>query len=330
MTQGSQLRCYMNLMAFDSLPKDSLAPAGSRKEQFMGLRESGFGGVQFAGRPSDEEMTICRSLGLGLAGSGRVNAPAEAMALAQESAAIGYECVTLHVGWGLEDDDEAFRLIESILEASDRTRVPFYVETHRATIFQDMWRTVNFTQRYPQLRFNGDFSHWYTGQEMVYGSFEKKFAYIKPVMERVRFIHGRVANPGCIQVEGQRRNSASYPLQTIVDSLLPRFPNASECFRVYLLHTRTPLAEYLLCTVVQRSGTNRSLERVPALKSNLHGHASRKPRLTSSSYSFDIFGPLNGLGNLYSPAHHLHKMCWGWAYSVRHACRSEQADQDLQ
>ncbi len=201
MTQGSQLRCYMNLMAFDSLPKNSLAPVGSRRDQFMGLRESGFGGVQFAERPSEEEMAICRSLGLGLAGSGRVNAPSEAMALAQESAAIGYECVTLHVGWGLEDDDEAFRLIESILEASDRTGVPLYVETHRATIFQDMWRTVNFIQRYPQLRFNGDFSHWYTGQEMVYGSFEKKFAYIKPVIERVRFIHGRVANPGCIQVE---------------------------------------------------------------------------------------------------------------------------------
>ena len=201
MTRESQLRCYMNLMAFDSLPKDSQAPVGSREEQFFGIRESGFSGVQFADRPSDEEMAICASLGLGHAGSGRVNTPTEARALAQESVALGYECVTLHVGWGLEDDDESFRLIEGILETSDRTGVPLYVETHRATIFQDMWRTVNFTRRYPQLRFNGDFSHWYAGQEMVYGSFEKKFAYIQPVLERVRFIHGRIANPGCIQVD---------------------------------------------------------------------------------------------------------------------------------
>ncbi len=50
------------------------------------------------------------------------------------------------------------------------------------------------------MRFNGDFSHWYAGQEMVYGGFEKKFAFIQPVIERVRFLHGRISSPGCIQV----------------------------------------------------------------------------------------------------------------------------------
>jgi hypothetical protein len=34
----------------------------------------------------------------------------------------------------------------------------------------------------------------------VYGGFEKKFAFIRPVLERVRFMHGRIGNPGCIQV----------------------------------------------------------------------------------------------------------------------------------
>ena len=66
-----------------------------------------------------------------------------------------------------------------------------------------MWRTVGFVRRYPELSFNGDFSHWYAGQEMVYGGFETKFNFIKPVLDRVRFIHGRIANPGCIQVPVQ-------------------------------------------------------------------------------------------------------------------------------
>jgi len=74
------------------------------------------------------------------------------------------------------------------------------VETHRATIFQDMWRAVEFVRQFPELRFNGDFSHWYTGQEMVYGGFENKMEFIRPVLERVRFLHGRIGNPGCIQV----------------------------------------------------------------------------------------------------------------------------------
>jgi pentose-5-phosphate-3-epimerase len=58
----------------------------------------------------------------------------------------GHECATLHVGWGMEDDDEASRLIESILEASAKSGLPLNVETHRATIFQDMWRTVQFVK----------------------------------------------------------------------------------------------------------------------------------------------------------------------------------------
>lgn len=199
MTPESQLRCYMNLMAFDCLPANSNAPRGTREEQFLGIRQAGFEGVQFASPATQQELSLCRSLGLGFAGSGRVNTPAETSALAAELAAAGHECATLHVGWGIEDDDEASRLIESILEASVQTSLPLYVETHRATIFQDMWRTVEFVKRFPGIRFNGDFSHWYAGQEMVYGGFDKKFGFINPVLQRVRFLHGRVADPGCIQ-----------------------------------------------------------------------------------------------------------------------------------
>ncbi len=88
----------------------------------------------------------------------------------------------------------------AIFTASITYKLPLYVETHRATLFQDMWRTVEFVRQFPDLRFNGDFSHWYTGQEMVYGGFENKLAFIRPVLERVRFLHGRIGNPGCMQV----------------------------------------------------------------------------------------------------------------------------------
>ena len=92
-------------------------------------------------------------------------------------------------------------MIGSVLEASARHRIPLYPETHRATVFQDLWRTVQLVRRFPELRFNGDFSHWYTGLEMVYGGFEKKLEFIQPVLDRVRFLHGRIGTPGCIQVD---------------------------------------------------------------------------------------------------------------------------------
>lgn len=189
----AQLRCYMNLLALKDDGRDFTKLLGD-------LKSDGYQGVQFAALGSATELSACRELGMGIAASGRINTAADASALAERVAGDGYECATLHVGWGLENDDEAGRLIESIFEASRKWRVAFYIETHRATIGQDMWRTVQFVNQFPDMRFNGDFSHWYAGQEMVYGGFEKKVQFIKPVLDRVRFLHGRIANPGCIQV----------------------------------------------------------------------------------------------------------------------------------
>ncbi len=177
------------------LALDGLAP-----RSYEDIQQAGYDGVQFASPASNADLQICRKLGLEVAASGRINQVENTNPLAEQWAGDGFVCATLHVGWGLESDAEAFRLIESVLAASAAHKIPLYLETHRATIFQDMWRTVQFVRQFPEIRFNGDFSHWYTGQEMVYGGFEKKFDFIQPVLERVRFIHGRIGNPGCIQV----------------------------------------------------------------------------------------------------------------------------------
>ena len=191
---NSGLRCYFNWLAFDGLPE---FPQG----RLRAIRDGGYDGVQFIEPLSMALVDEARALGLGVCGSGRVNAPEDAGRLAAEARSAGLECLTLHVGWGLEDDEEGARLIAAVLEASAKHGVPLYPETHRATLFQDMWRTVQFVRRFPELRFNGDFSHWYTGLEMVYGGFEKKLAFIEPVLQRVRFMHGRIGNPGCMQVD---------------------------------------------------------------------------------------------------------------------------------
>ena len=183
------MRSFFNLMALEDLD----APRGLED-----ISAAGYDGVQFTEAASPEQLRACERLSLGRCSSGRVNAPSEVRALATRCVEEGQECVTLHVGWGMEDDAQAFALIEAILRESER--IPLYPETHRATVFQDMWRTVQFIRRYPELRFNGDFSHWYTGLEMVYGGFENKLDFIQPVIERVRFIHGRIGTPGCIQV----------------------------------------------------------------------------------------------------------------------------------
>ena len=199
----TKLRCYFNWLALDGLGPFAEGAVHT-------IKAAGYDGIQFIEPLTHATMTEARTRGLGVCGSGRVNTPEEAAPLAQAAANDGLECLTLHVGWGMESDDEAARLIEAVLAASAKYHIPLYVETHRATIFQDMQRTVRFVERFPELRFNGDFSHWYTGQEMVYGGFENKLAFIQPVIERVLFIHGRIGNPGCMQVAIQKNDPAPY------------------------------------------------------------------------------------------------------------------------
>lgn len=112
----------------------------------------------------------------------------------------GATSVTLHLGSGFERDDEADALVDAALAASERHAVPILVETHRATLFQDPARALYLAERFPELRFTGDLSHWYTGTEMVYGDLDAKFEAITPILERCRMVHGRISDPGCIQV----------------------------------------------------------------------------------------------------------------------------------
>lgn len=192
--KNKQLLCYQNWLALNGLPQ----PA----EGWMrAIHNAGYDGVQFIEPLETSLVAQARDMSLSVCGSGRVNEPRDAYRLAEEASSAGLECLTLHVGWGYENDIEANALIESVLDASSKHDLPMYVETHRATIFQDLWRTVQFVNRYKGLKFNGDFSHWYTGSEMVYGDFEKKTAFIQPIIERVHFLHGRIGNPGCMQVD---------------------------------------------------------------------------------------------------------------------------------
>src|SRR5580692_4143015 len=188
-----RLRVFMNLQAFGDMPQQA--------DGLTAIRDAGYDGVQLGWQLDHARKDEALRLGLGVCGSGRVNTPAEAAPLAKEAREAGLECLTLHVGWGTESDDEAAALIESVLSASTHFSIPLYPETHRATIFQDPWRTVQFLQRFPELEFNGDFSHWYTGTEMVYGGFENKMEFFKPVLGRIGFLHGRIGNPGCMQVD---------------------------------------------------------------------------------------------------------------------------------
>jgi hypothetical protein len=195
--QPPRLLVGISLVTLMSPPSWSRTPRGDTAAMLAGVRAAGYEAVQ--GR----DPGAARAAGLTPTAIGRLDRPGDARDLARTHRDAGCNALTLHVGDGFETDDEAVRLAEAVVEASEAEGLPIYVETHRATMTQDMKRTLDLVERVPELRFNGDFSHWYTGAEMTYGDLPAKLDRLRPITDRTRFLHGRVSSPGAIQISAK-------------------------------------------------------------------------------------------------------------------------------
>lgn len=188
------LRVDLNLMTLLELPAWSAAPRGQPAEVAPLLREAGYDGVQ------TNEIGDWLTLGLQVTSSGVVRVPEEARPLIALQQALGSNGTTIHLGTGMESADAAARLCEAILEAQLAVDHPVFIETHRGTLTGDMWRTLQLIERFPELRFNADLSHWYTGLSMTYGDFAAKLEALAPLFERTGYVHGRIGNQCSVQV----------------------------------------------------------------------------------------------------------------------------------
>lgn len=109
--------------------------------------------------------------------------------------------ITLHLGWGLESDDEIDQFVNTVIQSSIDFKLPSYIETHRATIFQDLGRILSCIQRNPLTPIHGDYSHLYCGGEVPYGGFDSFFQKMTPIIQRTQCFHGRISNGQSIQVD---------------------------------------------------------------------------------------------------------------------------------
>lgn len=194
-----KLRVYLNLGNLYDLPPDSAWPGLQGDEALHKLKEDGFEGVQVTDlSPRSGVLPFC--------GLDRINTPAEVEDVFKRHKDLGDSCITLHLAWGIEDDAEVDALVDAVMEASEQHTLPAFVETHRATLTQDMWRTVQLLKRHPDLLLNADYSHYYCGQEMVYGGLDPKLDFMAPVFDRTGFMHGRIAAPGFMQAPVETLN----------------------------------------------------------------------------------------------------------------------------
>lgn len=192
----SGLRRHLSLVTAWALPEWSEGPKEG-DDAIAAAAAAGYQGVQVF---LPDQAAQVKALGMASSALSPARTIEAVNALAAMWEGGHADSLTLHLGTGFETDAEAHALVEAVLAAQDRHGVPLLIETHRATLSQDPARTLALVAEYPDLRFTADLSHWYTGVEMVYGDFDAKVAALAPVFERCRMIHGRISDPGCIQV----------------------------------------------------------------------------------------------------------------------------------
>ncbi len=187
--RAPRLLAGISFLTPSDLPEWSVGPRGERDQVYAAIRAAGYEAIQtFEPQAAIDEGLIPTGLIRVMDDTGQLRDQAMRWRDA------GCDCSTVQLGTGLEDDAEALRLAEGLLAISQELRHVIYLETHRATMTQDIRRTTDLVRELPELRFNGDFGHWYIGHELTYGDMELKFDAMRPVFERTRFLHLRVSS----------------------------------------------------------------------------------------------------------------------------------------
>lgn len=94
---------------------------------------------------------------------------------------------------------DAVSLLNDLYETADHYSMPFFVETHRGRITQDLLRTASYVREIPNLALTIDLSHYVLAGEMY--NFEKAEPYFDELLHRTASIHARVTNAQQIQVD---------------------------------------------------------------------------------------------------------------------------------
>src|SRR5690606_23674424 len=91
--------------------------------------------------------------------------------------------------------------IRAMSAACDEAKIPFYVETHRGTITQDLAMTASWARFVPGIRIHADLSHYAIAYEIAGDPDEKIRSFIDAILSRAGMLDGRIGNGEQVQID---------------------------------------------------------------------------------------------------------------------------------
>lgn len=113
---------------------------------------------------------------------------------------VGADFVNCHIMDNFVIGKDAEILIQDLIDEAKSNKIPFFVETHRGRVTQDLHRTVEYVNAIPDLRLTIDLSHYALAGEMEQISLQASQLF-EQLLKRTSSIHGRISNGQQIQVD---------------------------------------------------------------------------------------------------------------------------------
>ncbi len=197
-----RLRMQYNMWAASRLPRDGVE--WTVAERLDRITQAGFTGFEAHVQTDVEadelaKMLRDRNLGIGFgAYPHQVDDLSRSIELAHR---IGADYLTAQVFGSLKSCPQIVEMLREMFELVNDAGLPFFVETHRGRVTQDLRRTVKITRKFPKVRFTGDFSHYVTAGEFDANWPDELWKHLSEIAERCGNWHGRIAGPEQIQLD---------------------------------------------------------------------------------------------------------------------------------
>jgi sugar phosphate isomerase/epimerase len=188
-----RLRTQYNMWATHCLPRGG--KEWTVPQRLDRIAAAGFGGFEAQANSIEEarelkKMLNDRSLEIGFAAFG--GTPEDLDKPIEFALEMGAGYITAQVFGAMKHSAEIIEILQGMYERVNGAGLPFFVETHRGRVTQDLLRTLRVIDGLDRVRFTGDFSHYVVAGELGGEWSEEIWQAFEKIAARCGNYHGRI------------------------------------------------------------------------------------------------------------------------------------------
>ena len=198
-----RLQTGQSLWAMIGLPMNAATP-WTLEEQLEQCQNAGFAHVECFIGDNEEGHRVLEAIGKTdlkwALGHRPMDAPStiKAVQFAADNGAL----------WAMAQPASAFHSLEEIVaiaragsQLAQENGLPYFVETHRNNFTETIPQTLRLIEAMPDIKMTADFSHFVVVGEFYGWEAEGALERMRPIIERVAHVHGRISNGEAVQVD---------------------------------------------------------------------------------------------------------------------------------